>query len=145
MITIRQGELTNCEQDFQIVYRLLCTEPVTKLYEEDLRIRVDDGNTIFIMECSDHGVIGTADIRCDAVADYTLVSLVIDQQHRGKGFGTQLLKHVEGHVFSIDVDTYDSKLKCIPGNDSFTYYHNRGYKSDGLRMVKVLDSNNAYH
>lgn len=138
MITIRQADLTKCTQYFQVVLELLIAGESTATSEEFLNIRVDDGNTFFIMECSEYGVIGAADIRCDAVADYTLVSLVIDLQHRDKGLGSQLLDYIENHVSSIEVVENDIKLKCKPGSGKSTYYLNRGYNSDGFRMVKTL-------
>lgn len=145
MIAIRQADLTKCTQDFQVVLELLIAGKATATSEEYLKIRVDDGNTFFIMECSDYGVIGTADIRCDAVADYTLVSLVIDQQHKEKGLGSQLLDYIENHVSSMEVVENDIKLKCKLGSGKSTYYLNRGYNSDGFRVVITLGSNNAYH
>lgn len=84
------------------------------------------------------GIIGFhSDFYLDGQIHMYIREFVISREHRGKGYGKELLSHVEEYARESG---YDAIWLTTDNLDIVEFYDKRGYTSGGIWMSKVIQS-----
>lgn len=74
----------------------------------------------------------------------SLFAIVVGEEHRGKGVGTRLLKHVmheAKHTFGITL----LHLEVYEGNPAYNLYYRLGFREYGKHEKFLKDPDGTYH
>lgn len=111
------------EDDFESIHQLNIQEEWNNLVakKEDTKNAWDNSNVAFVACVNDH-VIGYIRGITDGSITFYVCEVVIDQDYRGLGIGTDLLKYVHNQFPK-------TRMELLASSSSSSYYERQSFRS----------------